>query len=337
MLPSRDYAPGRLALALALLLSACQNAGSDLGFSALATGTVTVGVVLDRDGSHTLTPIIDTAYAHARVALLAKGSTDTVRVLNTDLQGIAKFETLPIGEYRVTVVPSSIGDSLVVAKIDSSEVRLTAGEPDQVVIVRLGYPEVSIRQARALPFGKRAFIRGVVLAGVQSFRDTTSHVQDSSGQIRLTRVQLRAGLTGNAPGDSVSVLGTASVRDGQPTLDLALVSRFGSRPPPTPFFVSTANAATANGGVLDAALVRVTGAIISDTATVAPDFRITASDGSGPLNIILDATLPFSRTVFRPTVGGVPGRSINVTGVLVPNGQGGWNLKPRDVSDVVIN
>ena len=332
MLLSRN----RAAFALGLLVAACQNAGSDLGFSALTTGSLTVGVVLDRDGSHTLTPVIDTAYANARIALFAKGSTDTVRALNTTVQGIAKFEALPIGEYRVAVVPSSIGDSLVVADIDSSEVRLTAGEPDQGVVVRLGYPEVSIRQARALPFGKRAFIRGVVLAGVQSFRDTTSYVQDSSGQIRLTRVMLRTG-AGNAPGDSVSVLGTASLRDGQPTLDLALISRFGSRPPPTPFFVSTANAASANGGVLDAALVRVTGAIISDTATVAPDFRVTAGDGSGQLNIILDATLPFARTAFRPTIGGVPGRSINVTGVLVPNGQGGWNLKPRDVSDVVFN
>jgi hypothetical protein len=337
MLRSRNRTEPRVALAFALLLAACQNAGSDLGFSALATGSLTVGVVLDRDGSHTLTPVIDTAYANARVALLPKGSTDTVRVLNTTVQGIAKFEALPIGEYRVTVVPSSIGDSLVVAHIDSSEVRLTAGDPDQGVVVRLGYPEVSIRQARALPFGKRAFIRGVVLAGVQSFRDTTSHVQDSSGQIRLTRVALRAGLAGNAPGDSVSVLGSASVRDGQPTLDLSLVSRFGSRPPPIPFFVSTANAATANGGILDAALVRINGAIISDTATVAPDFRVTAGDGTGQLNIILDATLPFARSAFRPTIGSVPGRSINVTGVLVPNGQGGWNLKPRDVSDVVFN
>ena len=87
----------------------------------------------------------------------------------------------------------------------------------------------------------------------------------------------------------------------------------------------------ASGGVLDAALVQVIGAIISDTATVAPDFRVTASDGSGPVQLILDANLPFSRTAFRP------GRSMNVKGVLVPDGQGGWNLKPRDIGDVSFN
>ena len=314
------------------VVTGCQNAGNDLGFAALSTGTINVAVYLDRDGSHTPTLVVDTVYRNARIALLPRGSTDTLRTVNSDATGLARFDAVPVGEYTVAVAPASIGDSLVVGAIDSTNVRLRADDEEPVqVVVRLSYPEVSIRQARALPFGKRAFIRGVILVGVQSFRDTTSHVSDSSGQIRMTRVQLRAGLTGNAPGDSVSALGTASTRDGQPTLDLALISKFGSRPPPIPFSISTASAATANGGLLDAALVQVIGAIISDTVTVAPDFKVTASDGTGPVNIILDANLPFARSAFRPT------RSINVKGVLVPNGLGGWNLKPRDVSDVIPN
>jgi hypothetical protein len=95
--------------------------------------------------------------------------------------------------------------------------------------------------------------------------------------------------------------------------------------------VSTATAATANAGLLDAGLVQITGAIVSDTATVAPDFRITASDGSGSLTIILDGNLTFFRGNFRV------GRSINVKGVLVPDGSGSWTLKPRDPSDVNLN
>jgi hypothetical protein len=171
----------------------------------------------------------------------------------------------------------------------------------------------------------------VILAGVQSFRDTTSHLADTSGQLRMTRVMLRAGLTGNAPGDSVSALGTSSMRAGQPTLDLALISRFGSRPPPIPFAVTTMAASTASGGTLDAALVQVIGALVSDSITVAPDFQVTASDGTGPIVIILDANQPFARNQFRP------GRSLNVTGVLVPNGAGAWILKPRATSDVQFN
>ena len=329
----RNSSSRRLAAGLALLLTlgACQNAGSDLGFGASQTGGIFVGLYLDRDGSRTQSVGVDTVFAHARVALLARGSTDTLQVVVSNALGIAQFDEVPVGEYRITVDPGSIGDTLVVQAIDSANVRLTVGGTNPIVVVRLGYPEFSIRAARALPLGKRAFIRGVVLVGVQAFRDTTSHISDSSGQIRLTRVQLRGGLTGNSPGDSVSVLGTASSRDGQPTLDAAIVSRFGNRPPPVPFFITTAVAATANAGALDAALIQVNSAVVSDSATIAPDFRVIASDNSGPVKIILDANLPFARTQFRP------GRSINVTGVLVPDGVGGWNLKPRSTGDVSFN
>jgi len=329
----RISTPRALAASLGLLvtLAGCQNAGSDLGFGSAQTGGIFVGLYLDRDGSRTQTLTVDTVFAHARVALLARGSTDTLQVIVSNALGVAQFDAVPVGEYRITVDPGSIGDSLVVQAVDSANVRLTAGGTNPIVVVRLGYPEFSIRAARALPLGKRAFIRGVVLVGVQAFRDTTSHISDSSGQIRLTRVQLRGGLTGNSPGDSVSVLGTASSRDGQATLDVAIVSRFGNRPAPVPFFITTATAATANGGVLDAALVQVNSAVVSDSATVAPDFKVIASDNSGPVKIILDANLPFARTAFRP------GRSLNVTGVLVPDGAGGWNLKPRSPGDVNFN
>ena len=322
----------RAVIALAIAAAAaCGNAGSDLGFEASSTSAVTVLVYLDRDGSHTPTAVLDTDFPNARVALLVSGSGDTLRTLNTSIQGIARFDDVPVGQYRVVIVPSSIGDSIEVAAVDSTNIRLVAADTNRAVLARLSYPEFSIREARALPPGQRVFIRGIILAGVQSFRDTTSHVADSSGQIRLTRVSLRGGLLGNNPGDSVSVLGITSTRAGQPTLDLSLISRFGQRPPPIPLAVSTLNASTASGGILDAGLVQITGAIISDTLTIAPDFRITVSDGSGTLNIVIDGNLQIPRSVFRP------GRSMNVRGVLVPDGLGAWTLKPRDPGDIVLN
>ncbi len=321
----------RAAIALAITaVAACDNAGSDLGFGASETSAVSVLVYLDRDGSRTPT-VLDTVFANARIALLALGSGDTLRTMTSSTLGVARFEGVPLGQYRVVIVPSSIGDSIQVAAVDSSTIRLVAADTNRIVLARLGYPEVSIRAARALPAGRRVFVRGVILAGVQSFRDTTSHVSDSSGQIRLTRVSLRGGLLGNNPGDSVSVLGVTATRAGQPTLDNALISLFAVRPPPIPLAVSTATAATAGGGALDAGLVQITGAIISDTVTVAPDFRIIASDGSGSLNITIDGNLQIPRTIFSP------GKSMNVRGVLVPDGIGGWTLKPRAGGDNVIN
>ena len=319
------------AAAAVTLIAACDNAGSDLGFDLDRGGTVLVGVYLDRDGSRTFSLPLDTVFANARVALLPLGGRDTLQARNTDALGQVRFTDVPLGQYRVVVDSASVGDSIRVQLIDSTAgFHVVLGDTVPVV-ARLGYPEVSLRQARGLPLGRRVFVRGVILAGVQSFRDTTSLISDSSGFIRMTRVSLRAGLTGNNPGDSVSVIGLTSTRLGLPTLDNASIARFGVRPAPIPISINTGQAATASNGSLDAALVQLTGAIISDTSTVAPDFRVEASDGSGTVVIILDGGINFIRSNFRPL------RSMNLRGVLVPDGQGKWQVKPRDLGDVTFN
>ncbi len=319
-----------LALGAVALAAACSNAGSDLGFGPVTAGVVNVGVYLDRDGSRTFTTL-DTVFAKARVALFVAGSVDTFRTAATDSKGIALFQDVPAGQYRVAVEPRSLGDSIQVLAYDSSQVTVTAKSGGSGTTVRVGWPEVTVRQARALPAGKRVFIRGIVLAGVQSFRDTTSHMADSSGQIRLTRVALRNGGLGNNPGDSVSVLGVASTRAGQPILDQALIITFATRPAPVPLPVTTAVAALAAGGTLDAGLVQITGAAIGSATTVAPDIRLVVDDGSGPLTVILDGNLGFPSGPF--TVG----RLLTAKGVLVPDGTGKWIFKPRSLGDVTLN
>jgi hypothetical protein len=319
------------ATALCLLGSACANGGVDLGFPAAETGTIEALISLDRDGSRTPTFPLDTLSPNARVALLRKGTGDTVLTAVSGANGIARFSAVPLGEYQIAIAAASLGDSILVAQIDSANVRLeTLPDTLRVTVARLSYPEVSLREVRNLPLNRRVFVRGVILVGVQAFRDTTSHLADSSGAMRLTRVTLRGGLVGNSPGDSVSVLGLTSTRAGQPTLDLASIARFATRPPPIPLQSSTGTAATAANGVLDANFVQITGATITDTVTNVPDFSATVTDGSGALVVVLDGNINFVRSAFRP------GRALNVRGVLVPNGFGGWTLKPRDPSDVVL-
>jgi hypothetical protein len=322
---------------VALLATACVSAGSDLGFGPEETRVIGVDIYLDRDGSRTPTAVLDTLYRGARVALFVRGSVDTFKTATTNTLGRALFTGVPFGQYRVAVVPQSVGDSIeiqaiTVGFVDTSEVKVTFPDDTTFATVRLGYPEFSVREVRNLPLGRRVFIRGVILAGVQSFRDTTSHVTDSSLALRLTRVSLKGGLTGNNPGDSVSVIGVTSSRAGQPTLDNASISRLPlSQPQPIPLPVSTATAATASNGALDAALIRLTGATITDTATISPDFRVVITDGTGSLTMILDANIAFPRTQFTP------GRSMQAVGVLVPDGVGGWVIKPRALGDVVLN
>lgn len=319
----------RLLPACLAFLAGCTNAGVDLGFDPRPMGSVTVLVYLDRDGTGTATAL-DTVYARARVALLAQNSSDTLRTGVTNDQGIATIEHVPLGQYRVAVDRVSLGDSVQVAQIQFSDIRLSLTDTVKAVLVRLAFPVKNIKEARQSAPGQRVFVRGIILAGIPSFRDTTAYLADTVGTIRLTQVSLLGGLVGNTPGDSVAVIGTTGTRAGQPILTLARITRVGTRPPPIPLPVTTVTAANASGGVLDANFVVVTGALISDTVTVSPDFKVTASDGSGSLNVLLDANLAFLRTAFRP------GRTMDVRGVLVPDGAGGWFLKPRNVSDVIL-
>ena len=103
---------------------------------------------------------------------------------------------------------------------------------------------------------------------------------------------------------------------------------FSRTPPPTE--ITTDVAATADGGLLDAALVKVFDATIGATATVAGDFILTVDDGTGTLEVVLDQSLPFSLVPF--TVGA----DVDVTGVLVPTGSGTWQLKPTSPGDILI-
>lgn len=314
--------------ALALVAAACDNAGTSLGFPSLATGGVVVQFVLDRDGSNSLTSN-DTLIVGARVSLTPPGGGKAIKTATSGTTGNAVFENLVIADYGILIEPSTLGDSLVIENVNPTVVRLVAAASPPVVNVRLGYPEASTRKIRQLPLGRRVVTRGLILAGVQSFRDTTSHVKDTAGAIRLTRVTIRNG-SGNNPGDSVTAVGRVSSRAGQPTLDQAVITTFAQRPAPTAVLLSSAVAATAQGGALDAALVQLTGVIISQSGPQGPDFRIVASDGSGPITIILDGTLPADPAAFPV------GRTMNARGVLVPDGNGKWQLKPRNGNDIVL-
>lgn len=326
MRPQNRTLAGCLATA-AVVLAACDPAGSDLGFGAEPTGEVAVVVYLDRDGSGTVTAP-DTLFQGARVSLRPQGGGAPMETVASDVQGVAFFETVTLGDYLVTVDAASIGDSLLVASIDVDSIRVAAIAPQVSASVRLAYPELSIRQARLLPTGRRVFVRGLVLAGVQLFSDQSSHMADTSLAVRLTGVALQGGLTGNAAGDSVVVLGTVAQVNGQPVLSSARVTRVATRPAPVPKPVTSSAAANAQNGALDADLVLVSSVVVSDSMTVAPHFRIVASDGSGAVTIELDVNLGIATGGFRV------GRILNVRGVLVPTGQGSWILKPRGAGDV---
>ncbi len=318
----------------ALLIAGCGNAGEDLVFPAFPEGGIAVGLYLDRDGTGTFTSL-DTTFAGVRVALFAAGGVDTVRTSLTNASGVATFAPLPVGTYRIVVVRASLGDTIPVVVGDTGTIRILA-RPDSAGasrIVRLGYQEATVAEARAMAPGRRVMVRGVVTSPMQALRDSTMFLKDGTGFLRVTQARHRPGRTGNNFGDSVAVLGTTGSSLGQGVLLGGLVSSLGQGPAPTAEVITVEEARTARGGALDAALVQVVGTKVVDTASVTPDFRVTFASASDSM---IRATALFDSLLQAPAVIFVFGRTMTVRGVLQPRGDGTWMIRPRAGSDLTL-
>lgn len=317
---------------LCLLAVACSNAGEDLGLPPLSVGGVTVGVIVDRDGSGAPSAF-DTVYNGAKIALFMRDGVDTIRIANTNANGIAAFTSLPIGRYRYAVIPSSVGDTLPVIRFGEVEFTIRADSLFGAGTAEVSYATLTLDEARQAPPGRRVFIHGIVTSPLQVFSDSAMFVKSGSRQIRITSAAHRPGRTGNNLGDSVVVLGTTGSDAGQPVLLGGLVLTLGTGPAPVPVDLTVGEAATARGGELDAGLVRMTGGAIADTATVGAEWHVWVTDTltmNDTTLVVFDALLQVTKSAY------VPGRRFTSRGVLIPDGNGSWFLKPRPVSGEVV-
>ena len=144
------------------------------------------------------------------------------------------------------------------------------------------------------------------------------------------------------PGDGVRILGRAAQEAGQPILregEPFLLTQQAVLP--QPLELNTATAATADGGLRDAALVRIRDADIVDTATVigpfGRDLRMTVDDGSGPLDMILLELGGFNLGQVHPDSFSIRAG----VGLLVPSQAAGglvsWQLIPRSSLDLTVD
>ena len=327
-------------IVLALIaVAACTNAGENMTPPVLPRGFLVVLVYFDRDGSHTPTPA-DTSVAGARVALVVPGGQDTLRVGTTDVTGRVFFDSLPVGTYRVAVDRHSLNDSVGVVAPDTQTVRVVNQVTTHVdslhvgVVIRFGYNEVSLAQARALPPGRRVLVRGRVVAPLQDFRDSSAFLVDSSGSLRITGAHPRIGSNGNNIGDSVLVIGTTGQRAGQGVLQNGLFSTFAVGLGALPKIITVAQAHNAKAGTLDAVLVQLSNVRLVDTAVAGPDFSLTVAD---PADTTIKTTVLIDQLLNAPHSLFPPGHTGTFRGVLVPNGDGTWLLKPRGPFDIVVN
>lgn len=322
------------AACLLVLAAACSNAGEDLGLPPLALGNVTVGVIVDRDGSGGLSSL-DTVYNGARIALFMRDGIDTIRISNTNANGIAAFTSLPVGRYRYALIPSSVGDTLPAIQFGEVEFTVRADSLQGAGTAIVSYATLSIEAARQAPAGRRVFVHGIVTSPLQFFADSAMFIHSGSHWIRITSAAHRPGRNGNNLGDSVVVLGTTGSDAGQPVLLDGLVLTLGTGPAPAPVDATVGEVRTARGGELDAALVRMTGSRIADTATVGGEFHLWVADtlvSADTARVVIDSLIQVTKAAFAP------GRGFTARGVLVPDGSGTWFLKPRPVAgEIALN
>lgn len=306
----------------------CSNDGADLGIALPGGGGISAQIYYDRDFSGNPTAA-DTAFAGLPVFLLVAGTQDTVGTDTTDANGAVNFSNLTSGPFTVSVDSALVlGDSMVTT-LTPARATVTSGAAAPFISIRVGYPVLTIQEARSGAAGRKVVVAATVLAGSQSFSDTTVHVRDTGGALRLTQIVVTIGGT-VLPGDQVRLLGRIASRTGQPVLDSARIALVGLGPAPVADTLTSAEAANALVGTRDADLVRVIAGAVTDTLTVGADFRVTIDDGSGPLEVLIDSALQLGAGPF------VPGDSLNVAGVLVPLGGGNWQLKPRAQLDITV-
>jgi hypothetical protein len=305
-----------------VVVAACTTTGDERVLGIEATGFVGGLVYWDVNGNREF-DVPDVSVGGVLVSLQVSEVGGVVTVALSDPAGQFQMRDVPVGRYHVGVDTTTLGDTAKVVRIDTSVVEL-APEDSVAVAVAVSFPIVTVAEARLLPVGESVFVVGIALMRSGDFGDTTVHVADTSGAIRVTRVRAPALF----PGDSARLRGRISTRDGQPTLDEAspFIISFGLDPQGSA--VTTEEAANADGGRLDAALVVVADAVVNDTATVDNDFVATVDDGSGTVEVIFDGNVGFDLESI------VPDTVISVKGVLVPSGVGVWALKPRSAADV---
>lgn len=316
-------------VATALFLAGCGEILVDGQMVELdGTGVVRGSIHLDQNGNRAVDPG-DEPLSGASVQVVQPAGGSVVAAAVSDEAGQFLMATVPVGTFGLTVDPLILADTL---EILGGESNLFVVAPDSVVLVKL---RTSLRryppgEVLALEPGVPLFTTGVALNSPDSDGDGAVHLQNGDDYLRATNVE-DAAIT---VGDTVRFRGRTALEFGLPVLDdvQPFLVREGADAP-TPVERSTSDAAEADGGTLNAALVRIRDAEILDTATVDGDLVATVDDGSGPVDLVLRDYLNFDTGAFAPELA----RITEASGLLVAHKPGEelrWRILPRFPEDV---
>lgn len=320
-------------LACAFYAWGCSDATQVQLLEIPGSGNVTGVAFLDLDFTGTFTDG-DEPMVRVLVELVTGSPSAVSDTATTDSTGFFRIGEIPAGDYRIRFPSGVVGDTLEAVGADST-FSIAAGETASVLIAAT-YPTVTLPEALAAPAGRMLFTSGIALNARVPFDSTGRvHLIEGSTALRALGVE-RAGIS---TGDSVRFLGRTAVDNGRPALsDVRSLVLVSSAAVVTPVDVSTAVAATAQDTALDAALVRVQAAEISDTMTTAGgNFHFWLDDGSDSVEVVVRDFLGVDHSAIRTdtTV-----RVARLTGLLSPVEDGGgaitWRILPRSGSDILL-
>jgi hypothetical protein len=308
-------------------LAACDREPSfSIGPDGIAT--VNVQAYLEYDGQRGFGGF-DQPAEGLRFELVLPGSGTAVASGVADEDGVIQLEQIRTGTYDLRVDPDYLGDTLVMANIDTTRVTLS---PSDVVTVQVGVtpPTRTMAEARTLPEGRRVWITGMALNSRGTSIDRAVHVlEEGFGAMRV----VFPAATGGAPGDSVRVLGRTVGTGSRRYLSDGLLRVVASAVRLIrPLEVSVAEARTAGGGALDARLVIIQGGTVTDTVTIPfVGLRLTVGGAANGVHVLLPQQNGFG----SPNI--APGRPVvSITGLLVPEDAPAqtWQIVPRGGGDV---
>jgi uncharacterized repeat protein (TIGR01451 family) len=320
-------------LAAVLLMGAvgsCMSATDVDRLEIVATGVIVGQAFLDQNGNGGIDggdgPLEDAA-----VQLVSQGAQAVVAEGTTDSLGVFVIEDVPLGAYDVRVGATILGDSLT-ALPTTGTVTIELGD---TTFVSLGasYPHLALEDVLTAAPGRRVFTAAVALTSRPANGDGLVFFKGATGYLRGTNVE-RANI---GPGDSLRVLGRVTVSHGRPALDA--VTPFllvGGAQLVLPVAVSVPAAGEADGGALDAALVRIQNAEIRDTSSVGNDKHFWAHSGGDSVEVVLRSFLGISpNPPIRPDTVVALSQAV---GLLSPfdDGSGNvrWRLLVRSASEI---
>ncbi len=324
---------GFLASALAasaLLVAGCEGADDSFVFSLEGQGSVAGQAFLDlnRDGTPSAG---ETDIAGLRVGFIPVGSREPAALVTSQADGSFTAPDLPAGSYQVVVEPGGVlGDSLEVTRISPDRLQLAVAATAQVT-VGVSFPVRSVSQIQATSVGTRVYVEGIALNLRGSLPGDVIHVWDGERAIRAPGIQTFP----HSAGDSVRVLGRVATQGGRRVLAQGQGFRLVERDEPAePIRLDAREASEARGGQLDAALVRVEGASVTQVRTTDGTVLATARDASGPLEVRIPQAHLTQAGISILEVGAL----VSVTGVLEPRSgvQGAWELRTRSGADLEV-